>query len=280
MKHTGAINGALRIAAGAFVGAGMATTAFAADINTYKPAAEPMPAERKLELSANVAMTSDYVFRGISQTDENPAIQGGFDATYGSFYLGIWGSNLDFGGANPSGDGVTFTDIANLEVDVYGGITKSWNSVEFDFGLIYYIYPNAFDPAAELDYVEFKFGISRPLWHNVTSSFTLYYSPDYTGELGDTLTTESGLEKTFGKGWAISGLLGHTKNFDNNTLVGDLTDPDNDEYWYWNLGLSKTFYDEKFTADIRYWDTSADGCGALTLFQCDERVVGTLKASF
>ncbi|MGD9867375.1 MAG: TorF family putative porin [Hyphomicrobiales bacterium] len=258
----------------------MATTAFAADINTYKPAAEPLPPERKLELSANVALTTDYVFRGISQTDENAAVQGGFDLTYGSFYAGVWASSLDFGGADTNGDGIADNDIADIEIDWYAGFTKSWNSVDFDLGVIYYTYPNAFDPAAELDFVEFKFGVSYSLWHNVTSGFTLYYSPDFTGETGDTITTESTLEKSFGKGWAISGLLGHLANLDNNTVVGDLTDPDNDEYWYWNIGLSKTFYDEKFTADIRYWDTSADGCGANLLFQCDERVVGTLKASF
>ena len=56
-------------------------------------------AARRCTLSANVAIASDYVFRGFSQTAEGLAIQGGFDATCGSFYIGVWASNLDLAGA-------------------------------------------------------------------------------------------------------------------------------------------------------------------------------------
>ena len=157
-------------AAALLLAAMMVSPAMGADFGTYKPAEEPVVAGSKLELSANVALTTDYVFRGFSQTDESPAIQGGFDATYGAFYLGIWASNLDFGGAtNLAGATV---DIADIEVDLYGGITKEvtlgGRDVTFDLGVIYYAYPNAFDtiglvggvvtPLGELDYWEFKFG--------------------------------------------------------------------------------------------------------------------------
>src|SRR5262245_47643526 len=71
-------------------------------------------------LSANIALTSDYIFRGISQTSANPAVQGGFDATWGIFWAGIWASNVDFGG---SGVGPFGHDIANLEIDYYAGIS-------------------------------------------------------------------------------------------------------------------------------------------------------------
>ena len=49
----------------------------------------------ELETSANVALTTDYVWRGTSQADNGPAIQGGFDLTAGGFYGGVWGSNVD-----------------------------------------------------------------------------------------------------------------------------------------------------------------------------------------
>ena len=55
------------------------------------------PAPRACALSANVALATEYVFRGISQTAEGPSIQGGFDATCGMFYAGVWASNLDWG---------------------------------------------------------------------------------------------------------------------------------------------------------------------------------------
>jgi len=64
------------------------------------------------EIEANVSLATDYVFRGFSQTNEDPAISGGFDYGFdGGFYLGIWGSNVNFGE-----DSNTST-----EIDLYGG---------------------------------------------------------------------------------------------------------------------------------------------------------------
>ena len=67
------------------------------------------------EFSANVALSTDYLFRGISQTDGSPAISGGFDYTYSpvGIYAGIWASNVDFS---------SFGDDDNIEIDYYGGI--------------------------------------------------------------------------------------------------------------------------------------------------------------
>ena len=67
---------------------------------------------------------------------EGPAIQGGFDATCGIFYAGVWASNLDFGG-DASGD------IANIEIDLYAGIKPKTGRITWDLGVIYYTYPNA-----------------------------------------------------------------------------------------------------------------------------------------
>ena len=74
-------------------------------------------------LSANVGLTSNYLFRGISQTGGDPAIQGGLDYTHASgFYLGTWGSNVgwieDYQGY----------DSSNLELDLYGGSTVSYET--------------------------------------------------------------------------------------------------------------------------------------------------------
>ena len=49
------------------------------------------------DITGNVGLTTDYVFRGISQTDEKPAIQGGLDYAHSSgAYAGVWASNVDF----------------------------------------------------------------------------------------------------------------------------------------------------------------------------------------
>ena len=69
---------------------------------------------RKFTYPSTLGATSDYVFRGISQTDNDPAIQGGADFGYGILYAGVWASGLDFADAPP----------ANAEVDWYGGISR------------------------------------------------------------------------------------------------------------------------------------------------------------
>tara|TARA_R110001592_G_scaffold320639_2_gene598754 strand:+ start:75282 stop:76049 length:768 start_codon:yes stop_codon:yes gene_type:complete len=81
------------------------------------------------ETSANVTLTTDYKFRGISQTDTSPAVQGGFDIAFDSgFYVGTWGSNVDF--------------AKSLELDYYGGYAGDLTeSLSFDVGVLYYDYP-------------------------------------------------------------------------------------------------------------------------------------------
>ena len=96
------------------------------------------------------------MFRGVSQTAEGPSIQGGFDATCGMFYAGVWASNLDWGGS-ASGD------VANIEIDWYAGIKPKTGRVTWDIGVIYYTYPNAvdFNPGFDNNYVELKLGRQR-----------------------------------------------------------------------------------------------------------------------
>src|SRR5687767_5601078 len=68
--------------------------------------------------TGSVAVASDYAFRGISQTLEDPAIQGGVTGAAGPVYLGVWGSNVDFGEA-------VAPDRATAEIDVFGGVKAS-----------------------------------------------------------------------------------------------------------------------------------------------------------
>lgn len=231
--------------------------------------AEPPPAPRACTLSANVGLTSDYVFRGISQTAEGAAIQGGFDATCGLFYAGVWSSALDF------------NDAAHLEIDLYAGIKPKTGPVTWDLGVIYYAYPNQ-NSLVELNMVELKVGGSAEIWKDGTLGLTAFYSPDYTGELGPTWTFEAGFSQALPKmgmfAPTFSALFGYQVSDDAAYLIayGD------DNYTYWNAGLTFGFL-EKWSIDFRYWDTnlSATGgaCGT-ALFQCDERFVATLKFTY
>jgi uncharacterized protein (TIGR02001 family) len=103
-------------------------------------AAAPAAPEPSWTLSGNVGLYSQYVFRGISQTNEKPALQGGFDAAHKSgFYVGTWASNVSFySDFNP--------DVSNsLEWDFYGGYKWSLpQDFVLDLGGLYYWYPGTY----------------------------------------------------------------------------------------------------------------------------------------
>lgn len=93
--------------------------------------------------SANIGFTSDYIFRGISQTSGNPAVQGGVDFAHDSgFYAGLWGSNVSWiADFNP---GVS----SSLELDTYFGFRNELkNGFSYDLGFIRYNYPASGYPA-------------------------------------------------------------------------------------------------------------------------------------
>lgn len=87
-----------------------------------------------VEVSANVAFTSDYRFRGVSLSDNNFAVQGGFDvSTESGVYVGTWASNVSI-----PGEGDT-------ELDFYGGYSGEAGGLGFDVGAILYAYPETED---------------------------------------------------------------------------------------------------------------------------------------
>jgi uncharacterized protein (TIGR02001 family) len=231
--------------------------------------AVPAQAQNKLELSGTATLTTDYVFRGISQTSNDPAIQGSFNATYGIFYAGIWASNVDFGAA-PDSRGV-FKNIADLEIDYYAGITPTWKGISFDIAALYYTYPSACDSClgGEIDYFELKTGAKYTFNEKLTVGIANFWSPDYSVFGGDGDALELSLAYAFaGKLFnffspTVSGLVGW-QWFENST-----------DYTYWNAGLTLGFMDN-WSVDVRYWDTDFSSCGSF----CDARVVGTLSAAF
>lgn len=103
------------------------------------------------EFSANVAMTTNYSWRGVSQSDNDPAIQGGFDYSHASgFSAGVWASNVDFDEAA--------TDPADMEFDAYASFGGEFsNGLGWSVGVIRYIYPGS---SADLDWTEFNAGLS------------------------------------------------------------------------------------------------------------------------
>lgn len=228
--------------------------------------------DNQVSLSAIATLTTDYIFRGVSYSGQEPAVQAEFDLAYGIFYAGMWGSNVDLGGTPFGGS------VATLEIDYYAGIAPTWQGINFDIAGLYYTYPGAYDPAGNFDYFELKTGASYTFNEALTLGVANFWSPDYSGGVGDSDALELSAE------YAFSGKL---FNFFLPSVSGGIgwqwfSDLDSD-FTYWNTGLTLGFM-EHWSADIRYWDTdfSNTGCAAFTGFRstCDARVVGTISASF
>ena len=94
-----------------------------------------MSAQSFAEVSMNIGATSNYVWRGVSQTDDAAAISGGLDwSSPTGLYAGTWLSNVEFG---EDEDG---NSLSPYELDLYGGFAGEINDFGYDVGLIYYTY--------------------------------------------------------------------------------------------------------------------------------------------
>lgn len=201
------------------------------------------------EISANVAFTNDYRFRGISQTDEDFAVQGGFDYTHESgFYAGTWASTIDSFNPHP----VTGAGGSESEVDIYagfgGGLTQQ---LSWDFNVLYFYYPGAVTSAgnAEIDFVEFTPGLSYET-DAFAGSFSVSYSPDYFGESDDSYYYNLGVDVPVGNGVGL-GLHAGYQSVDDNAAWGT---PD---YADWSVSLSKSMGGLDWS--VAYVDTDLDG---------------------
>ena len=213
----------------------------------------------KFELSGSAWLTTDYMFRSISNTNQNPAAQVEFDGTYGILFGYIWGSNTAYG--------------ENIEIDYGLGITPTWGPVTFTFAGLYYSYPGDDD----IGYFEGWGGASWTggAW---TLSVNDYWSPDNAQFFGESNAIEGTVKYEWTwKLWnfftpSVSGTVGF-QSYDVNA----------DDYTYWNAGLTLTFLDH-WSADIRYYDTdyNSDQCLAQSggRNNCDARAVGYIKAKF
>ncbi len=134
-----------------------------------------------VELSGNIAFTTDYVFRGFTQTDGGPAVQGSFTLSHESGgYASIWGSNVKFLEDQLE---VAAEDRAHLEIDYslgYGGeLSGGWN---YDVNWLYFTYPNA---GSDLNYDAHEFTAKLGYELQGTTLAAAYsYSPDDFGGIG------------------------------------------------------------------------------------------------
>ena len=197
--------------------------------------------------TVNIGLTSDYRFRGFTQTDGSAAVQGGADFTYNWFYAGVWATNVDFGQL-PDTNGV-LQNVGDYAIYSYVGAKHKFERTELDGGFIYYTYPSS-PGFADLDFYEFYGAANYDFVPNdLVGGVTLYYTPDYQGGIGRNWIIESSLIKylpKIGDDWqpSVSGLLAYS---DGQPSEGGF------DYWYWNVGASLLF--DYFEFDVRFFDT-------------------------
>jgi uncharacterized protein (TIGR02001 family) len=209
----------------------------------------------EIETSANVSLTSNYVWRGMTQTDDNPAIQGGFDLGYKGFYTGVWASNIDFG------DGVD----SSVEIDVYAGYANEIMGISYDIGYCQYTYPGETE---DLNFGEVSIALGYDF--DVLSVGVKYYAgvdtndadnsaDDWKPQAGYELSTSVPLPWDLTAD-AMFGQYNHT---------GD----------YYSVGMTKSF--ERFDISVAYTGMDFDDShGGVDGDGTEGNFVATLSASF
>ena len=221
-------------------------------------------------VSGSVALTSDYIFRGVSQTNQEPALQAGLEyAADSGFYVGTWGSNINW----LSDLSTTQAPISSsLELDGYAGYRgKFGDSGGFDVGALYYWYPGDYPSGFNsADTTELYFGISAGVF-SAKYSYALtdlfgYADSDGSGYLDAAVNWE------FVPTWTLN-LHGGKQWIENN---------EDFEYTDWKLGVTRSF-DGGFAVAIAYTDTDTERAlytNAHGNYIGDDTVVLTLTRTF
>jgi uncharacterized protein (TIGR02001 family) len=201
----------------AALGALFAIPAFAEDA----PAAAAAPAP---VLTSNVALVTNYLYRGISQTGGNPAIQGGFDYTPASgFYIGTWGSSISWISDSTVGSTTAAsTGASGLELDTYLGFRNSFaTDYSYDVGYLRYNYPGNYGTGTTKADTDEIYGLIGYKWITAKYSYALgntfgnantagtnYFDLTATYAVGDsgyTLGAHYGIQTFQGSGATVNG---------------------------------------------------------------------------
>jgi uncharacterized protein (TIGR02001 family) len=198
----------------------------------------------ELKLSYNVGVASDYIFRGVSNTNTKGQVFGGVDTTYGIGYAGVWTSNVDFGTPHP-----------DQEIDVYAGVKPTVADINLDLGVIYYGYTKDKNAApGSFSYIEIKAAASKAVGP-ATVGAAVYYSPEFPGKGGEAVYYELNGSAPIGEKLSLSGAVGRQQADTTNYFGGA-----SDSYVTWNAGVTAAINDH-VSADIRYSDTNKSGYG-------------------
>jgi uncharacterized protein (TIGR02001 family) len=282
--------------------AASAAPGFAADLPMKAPAAAPPPPPPyALDVAVGGIVQTDYLFRGISQSDKGPSGGAYFEpdltTPIGTFYAGIAGYSISW----PSGPGYGFTDPA-AEIDIYGGWRNSWGPFSLDLGIIEYYYPSESwnTVTSSSDFYEIYGKVGYDFGNGFSIGGNIYYTPDllhYSETFSGLGLPSSKPDAIYYSGTAayafpqkfwdistkISGELGYWDISTSDFLLAGATA--NPSYTYWNAGISFAY--KSLTLDLRYYgtDQSAQDCANFLLVGlgnqsnswCEDEFVAALK---
>lgn len=194
--------------------------------------------------TGTLALTSDYLFRGLSQTNQKPALQGGVEYAHDSgFYGGIWGSNVSWI-SDLSSSAAPIS--SSVELDFYAGWRGGGERVKFDAGVYSYFYPGDYPHGFVRPYTtEAFFGVSvgpaTLKYYHALSNLYGFAESDGSGYLDLSVNYE------FSPGWVLNGHAGRQR-------VKGLSAA---SYTDWKLGVTRNFA-EGWSLAAAYADTDAD----------------------
>jgi uncharacterized protein (TIGR02001 family) len=228
------------------------------------PAAAAAAATPPITITGSATFITDYRFRGVSQTDLHPAIQGGLTIAHQSgFYVGLWGSNLaawgTFGGAN-------------MELDVIGGYkAKLAHNATLDVGLLWYVYPGGASKTSFAEpYVKLS-GTTGPLTLTAGVAYApkqealanVSNAPDSRGQKQDNLyVSGDGAYAIKGTPLTAKAHIGYSHGNPGLGPNGTSVSPTG-SYADWGLGMDATY--RNLTLNVSYIDTDISARDAALL---------------
>lgn len=206
-----------------------------ADTAIMMPEAADVPMPPPV-ISVSVTGASDYIFRGVSQTENGPAIFGGAKINYDHFYVAAGGENVDF------------RNGINAEYDLSAGWSPSLTGFNFDVGAVRYGYIGA-PTGVSIDTIEVRGSVSRT-FGAVKLGGAVNYAFEYFGTKRPATYFEGNAGYRVTPKLTVSGAAGRQQIDAGNS------------YTTWNVGAGYAF-DKHFAVGLRYADTDAHHFGRL-----------------
>ena len=216
-----------------------------------------IPAASSADFSGYVTATTDYVRRGVTQSDSDPALQLGVDYSFDSgIYIGAWGSTVDISSFAGSQRDLELTYYVGYIFDASHRWTVGANAVV-------YTYPGM-TGRTDYDYIEYALttNFEDTFW------FEYAYSPNLYNTGSETHNYEFYVERPAFSKWFVGGGAGY---FDVSRLSGT-------GYGYWQLGLTRAI--GQFEFDFRYHDTNRSVPFISTPDRSESRAVFSVSFSF